>query len=172
MQVLIYGAQSSTRSVHADYQRSVPGQATPVTREPSARGNAVQESRRQNRHHSTAASSDDGDDNGFLSQNSDEKEGDQVLQSGRSSAAPAGQRTVSLSNLPDWVSFEQITEAVRGGALLHIFLRSREHIVNVSFVEEDSAQDFLNYAKSQGIYIGGKRVVSPPSGSCIQSKLI
>lgn len=170
--MLIYGAQSSTtRSVHADYQKPVPGQVTPVTQEPLATGDAVKESRHQNGQYNAAASSDDGDD-GFLSQGSDEKDDDQAPPSGRSSAAPAGQRTVSLRNLPDWVSFEQITEAVRGGALLHIYLRGRERIVNVSFVEEDSAQDFLNYAKSQGIYIGGKPVATPPSDSYIQSKLI
>lgn len=101
---------------------------------------------------------DDDDDGVALSHGSDDKE-DEEPDSGRSSAAaPSGQRTVVLRGLPDWVSHYQITEAIKGGALLHVYLRGREHMVNVSFVEESAAQEFLNYAKTYGIYIAGKRV--------------
>ncbi|RJE25586.1 hypothetical protein PHISCL_02053 [Aspergillus sclerotialis] len=101
---------------------------------------------------------DEDDDAGVvLSQDSHGKE-DEEPESGRSSAVPSGQRTVVLRGLPDWVSHQQITEAIRGGAILHLYLRGREHMANVSFVEESSAQEFLDYAKTHGIYIVGKRV--------------
>lgn len=103
---------------------------------------------------------DDEDDGVALSHGSGDKE-DEEPSSGRSSAAPSGQRTVLLRGLPDWVSHHQITEAIKGGALLHIYLRGREHLVNVSFVEESAAQEFLNYARTYGVYIAGKRVSLP-----------
>lgn len=104
---------------------------------------------------------DEDDDAGVvLSQDCDGKDAGEP-ESGRSSAVPSGRRTVLLRGLPDWVSHRQITEAIRGGALLHIYLRGREHMVNVSFVEESSAQEFLDYATTHGIYIVGKRVSSP-----------
>lgn len=99
---------------------------------------------------------EDDDDRDILS-DSDKDESP----SDRSSAVPAGQRTVLLRGLPEWATHQEIIEVIRGGALLHIYLRGREHIVNVSFVEGSSAQESFNYAKSHGIYVAGKRVSKP-----------
>ncbi|PWY84626.1 hypothetical protein BO94DRAFT_536204 [Aspergillus sclerotioniger CBS 115572] len=75
-----------------------------------------------------------------------------------SSPAPSAQRTVMIRNLPDRVTHREIVAAVRGGALLHIYLRAREHIASVSFVEESAARDFLLHTKTYGLYMAGKRV--------------
>lgn len=100
---------------------------------------------------------DEEEDTAF--QGNDEKdECDNSSKSGRSSAVHVGQRTVLLRGLPDRVTHHDITEAVRGGALLDIFLRAREHMASVSFVEESAAQEFLHYARQYGVYVAGKRV--------------
>ncbi|PKY01524.1 hypothetical protein P168DRAFT_292625 [Aspergillus campestris IBT 28561] len=74
-----------------------------------------------------------------------------------SSPSPADQRTVLLRGLPDKVTHKDIVDVMRGGALLHIYLRAREHSASVSFVEEPDAQEFLNHCKTYGLYVGGKR---------------
>lgn len=75
-----------------------------------------------------------------------------------SSPSPADQRTVLLRGLPDKVTHKDIVDVMRGGALLHIYLRAREHSASVSFVKETDAQEFLNHCKTYGLYVGGKRV--------------
>ncbi|EGD84357.1 uncharacterized protein TERG_00639 [Trichophyton rubrum CBS 118892] len=56
-------------------------------------------------------------------------------------------RTVSIKNVPDRATHRDITAAVRGGALVDVFLRSRDHMASVSFADTKAAQDFYNYAK-------------------------
>lgn len=75
------------------------------------------------------------------------------------------QRTILIKNLSDKVVHKDIVDLVRGGALLDIYVRTGEKMASVSFVEGSAAQNFLNYAKRNDIYIHGKRV-SPT----IQSK--
>ncbi|PWY73669.1 hypothetical protein BO70DRAFT_398892 [Aspergillus heteromorphus CBS 117.55] len=103
---------------------------------------------------------DDEDDEELLgSQSSDEKEDYQSsTRSTESSPAPGDHRTVMLRNLPDRVTHRDIVAVVRGGALLHIYLRARERIASVSFVEDAAARDFLHHAKTYGLYMAGKRV--------------
>ncbi|PLN79716.1 hypothetical protein BDW42DRAFT_186549 [Aspergillus taichungensis] len=74
-----------------------------------------------------------------------------------SSPSPADQRTVLLRGLPDKVTHKDIVDVMRGGALLHIYLRAREHSASVSFVEEADAQEFLNHCKTYGLYVCGRR---------------
>lgn len=76
----------------------------------------------------------------------------------QSSTTPSGQRTILIRNLPERVTHEDVTDAVRGGALLHIYLRARDRFANVSFVDECAAQDFLHHTKIHGLYVAGKRV--------------
>ncbi|RAL01586.1 RNA-binding protein [Aspergillus ibericus CBS 121593] len=83
---------------------------------------------------------------------------DESSRSAGSSPTPGAQRTVMIRNLPDRVTHRDIVEAVRGGALLHIYLRARERIASVSFVEEVAARDFLLHTKTYGLYMAGKRV--------------
>ena len=68
------------------------------------------------------------------------------------------QRTILIKNLSDKVIHKDIVDLVRGGALLDIYVRTGEKMASVSFVEGSAAQNFLNYAKRNDIYIHGKRV--------------
>ncbi|KKK17035.1 hypothetical protein P175DRAFT_0296936 [Aspergillus ochraceoroseus IBT 24754] len=68
------------------------------------------------------------------------------------------QRTVLIRGLPDRATHKDIAQAVRGGPLLHIYLRAREHSASVSFVDEAPAQEFLQHTKAHGLYVAGKRV--------------
>lgn len=102
---------------------------------------------------------DEEEDGVIISQNSDEKDDyDDSSRSGGSYTASTGQRTILIRNLPDRVFHQDIVDAVRGGALLHIYIRSRERTANVSFVEETAAQEFLQHTKTYGLYLAGKRV--------------
>ena len=108
--------------------------------------------------HETEGLDEDEDDDGVgLSQASAKEDSNE---SGRSSvlASVNGQRTVVLRGLPDWVTYQQIAAVVRGGSLLNIYLRGREHMVNLSFVEESAAQDFLEHVAAHGLRILGKQV--------------
>lgn len=100
------------------------------------------------------------EDGVVISPDSEEKdEYEESSKSGRSpSIALSGQRTVSMRNLPDRVTHEDVTDAVRGGALLHVYLRPRDHFADVSFVDESAAHDFLHYSRTYGLYVSGKRV--------------
>ncbi|KAL1968578.1 hypothetical protein VTN77DRAFT_1788 [Rasamsonia byssochlamydoides] len=97
------------------------------------------------------------DDNEYFF--SDGKEDDS--QPTESENAPPGQpeqRTVEIRGLPERVTHRDVTNAVRGGALLEIYLRPYDHSARVSFVEPSAAQEFLNHAKRRDVYIQGKRV--------------
>ena len=72
--------------------------------------------------------------------------------------ARAEQRTLVLKNLSERVTHKNIVDIIRGGALLDIYLRANERTASVSFVEGTAAQNFMNYAKRNDIYIHGKRV--------------
>lgn len=67
-------------------------------------------------------------------------------------------RTILLSNLPDGTTHAEITEVVRGGMLLDIYLRANDRNASVSFLEESAAQEFFRYVKRHDLYIRGKRV--------------
>ena len=68
------------------------------------------------------------------------------------------QRTVLIKNLSDRATHKDLVDVIRGGALLDIYLRTHDRIASVSFLEGAAAQDFVNYAKRNDIYIHGKRV--------------
>jgi hypothetical protein len=74
-------------------------------------------------------------------------------------------RTIQLCNLPDGTTHADITNVVRGGMLLDIYLRSNDRCAAVSFLEEEPAKSFFHHVKRNDLYIHGKRVGS----SCIQS---
>lgn len=67
-------------------------------------------------------------------------------------------RSVQLSNLAEAVTHADIVDAVRGGMLLDIYLRSNDRIAQVSFLEENDAKDFFHHSKRNDLYIRGKRV--------------
>ncbi|KAH1569708.1 hypothetical protein KXW61_002892 [Aspergillus fumigatus] len=101
---------------------------------------------------------DDPEDDGIVSPNSDEKDDFDESRSADSESSPAGQRTVFIRGLPDRATHQDVVDAVRGGALLHLYLRARDHAAYVSFVEPAAAAEFLQHAKTLGCHISGKRV--------------
>ncbi len=79
-------------------------------------------------------------------------------------------RTLVFKGLLDRTTHKDIVDVVSGGALLDIFLRPRERMASVSFVEGVAAQDFLTYAKRNDIYIHGKRVGCTQRAQGLQTK--
>ncbi|KAL2068390.1 hypothetical protein VTL71DRAFT_16488, partial [Oculimacula yallundae] len=67
-------------------------------------------------------------------------------------------RTILLSNLPDGTTHSEITDVVRGGMLLDIYVRVNDRNASVSFLEESAAQNFFRHVKRHDLYIRGKRV--------------
>ncbi|KAK7398490.1 hypothetical protein QQX98_012121 [Neonectria punicea] len=67
-------------------------------------------------------------------------------------------RTIHLSNLAEGVTHADITEAVRGGQILEVFLRQRDRTATVSFVYGEDAKAFYARARQADLYIRNKRV--------------
>jgi hypothetical protein len=65
------------------------------------------------------------------------------------------QRTILFTNLSDKTTHKDLTNLVRGGRLLDIYLRN-DRCATVSFVE--GAADFMAYAKRKDLYLHTKRV--------------
>lgn len=89
-----------------------------------------------------------------------EEKGDNesFLKGRQGSVAPSVQRTVLIRNIPERTTNEDVIAAVRGGALLHIYLRPRERVANVSFVDGSAARAFLQHTKVYGLHVAGKPV--------------
>ncbi|KAL2872471.1 RNA-binding protein [Aspergillus lucknowensis] len=101
----------------------------------------------------------DEDEGALTDSRSDER--DDYRESSRStesSSPQAEQRTVLIRGLPDRATHQDIVDAVKGGAILHIYLWARDHTASVSFVEELAAQNFLDHTKTYGLYVAEKRV--------------
>lgn len=110
-------------------------------------------------HQNFAAQLDDDDEEGALTDSrSDER--DEYGESSRStsSSPQSEQRTVMIRGLPDKVTHRDIVDAVKGGAILHIYLWNRDHTASISFVEEAAAQDFLDHSRAYGLHVAEKRV--------------
>lgn len=67
-------------------------------------------------------------------------------------------RSLILSGLADATTHADITEAVRGGQLLDVFLKPQDRTATVSFVESADAQAFLDHIHRHDLYIKQKRV--------------
>jgi hypothetical protein len=67
-------------------------------------------------------------------------------------------RTVLLSDLPEGTTHADVTDAVRGGLLLDIFLRPHDRCVAVSFLHAADARAFFNHVRKNDLYIRNKRV--------------
>lgn len=67
-------------------------------------------------------------------------------------------RTVLLKGIPERAIHRDIAAVVRGGALVDIFLRSRDRIASVSFANTKAAQRFFTYAKRNTLFIFDKPV--------------
>lgn len=67
-------------------------------------------------------------------------------------------RTVNLGNLDKATTHGDVTAVVVGGPLLDVFLRTHDRIASVSFVDDEDANSFYQYAKKNDLYLRGKRV--------------
>lgn len=70
-------------------------------------------------------------------------------------------RTVMLYSLSPMTTHEDVTNVVRGGLLLEIYIRKADHVALVSFLREEDATQFYEHARRQDMYIKGKRVGGP-----------
>lgn len=67
-------------------------------------------------------------------------------------------RSFQLCNLAEGTTHLDITEAIRGGQLLDIYLRSYERTATVSFVQATDARAFFDHVRRHDLYIRHKRV--------------
>ena len=72
--------------------------------------------------------------------------------------ARSEQRTITIKNLSDRATHQDIVDIIRGGPLLDVFLRPHDKMASVSFVEGAAAADFLHHVRRNDIYVHGKRV--------------
>lgn len=119
----------------------------------------------------------DGDDEGgeedALMTPAEEKCDNETFSKGRQgSVAPSVQRTVLIRNIPERTTNEDVIAAVRGGALLHLYLRPRERVANVSFVDESAARAFLQHTKAYGLHVAGKPVSHCPNPESVPLVLL
>ncbi|KAK4242397.1 hypothetical protein C8A03DRAFT_29327 [Achaetomium macrosporum] len=86
---------------------------------------------------------------------------------GTNYAKPLGQRpqferqcarTIQLCNLADGTTHADITDAVRGGMLLDIFVRTHERSAAISFLHSADAKRFYDHVRRHDLYIRNKRV--------------
>jgi hypothetical protein len=69
-------------------------------------------------------------------------------------------RSLELRNLPTHTTHLDLTNAIRGGALLEIYLRHTDHCARITFVSPASAHHFLARSKRVGFVVGNRRVPS------------
>ncbi|KAM0309483.1 hypothetical protein ACHAO8_008987 [Botrytis cinerea] len=67
-------------------------------------------------------------------------------------------RTVQLYNLPIETTHADVCDAVRGGMLLDMYLRTHDRAAIVSFAEQVQANEFFRHVKCNDLYIRSKRV--------------
>ena len=68
------------------------------------------------------------------------------------------QRSITVKNLSERTTHQDILNVIRGGAILDIYVRSAERCAIVSFIEGSAAQSFMNHVKRNDVYLQGKRV--------------
>lgn len=68
-------------------------------------------------------------------------------------------RSILLTNIHDATTLSDVVEAVRGGLLLDIYLRTNR-TVSISFLEAAHASEFFQHVKRNDLYIRGKKVCS------------
>ncbi|KAL4797150.1 hypothetical protein BDV19DRAFT_64692 [Aspergillus venezuelensis] len=107
---------------------------------------------------STSAGELDDDDDSLTDFHTDERDDYGESSRSTSSSPQTEQRTILIRGLPDKATHRDIVGAVKGGAILHIYVWARDKMASVSFVEESAAQEFLNHTRTYGLYVADKRV--------------
>ncbi|KAI0104925.1 hypothetical protein F4776DRAFT_647902 [Hypoxylon sp. NC0597] len=69
-----------------------------------------------------------------------------------------GQRTLMLMNVPLAATYLDVTSVIRGGVLADIFLRPANRTATVSFLNEESAKAFFEYAQKNDIFINNEEI--------------
>lgn len=154
--MILYGAPHSEHNAPAANENGRPGSAK---KHGAANGcSKPYIALSHEKHQNFAAELDDDDEGALTDSRSDER--DDYGESSRStlSSSQSEQRTVMVRGLPDKVAHRHIVDAVKGGAILHIYLWNRDHTASISFVEETAAQDFLDHSRAYGLYVAEKRV--------------
>ncbi|KAL4871900.1 hypothetical protein BDV12DRAFT_194039 [Aspergillus spectabilis] len=152
LDLILYGASQPTSDVfqHNNKEPARKQVSTNGFSKPPVRNSYV---------HGHSLSTELEDDEGALTDSRSDERDDYGDSSRSTSTSPqAEQRTILIRGLPDKATHRDLVEAVRGGAILHIYLWTRDHTASVSFVEESAAQDFLDHAKAYGFYVAEKRV--------------
>ncbi|KAH6627630.1 hypothetical protein F5144DRAFT_279734 [Chaetomium tenue] len=67
-------------------------------------------------------------------------------------------RTLQLSHLAEGTTHADIANAVRGGMLVDIFLRSHDRCATVSFLRSVDAKEFYDHVRRHDLYIRNKRI--------------
>lgn len=67
-------------------------------------------------------------------------------------------RSLMLTNLAEGTTHAEVTEAVRGGQLLEIYLRSHDRTASISFLNAADARAFFDHVRRHDLYIRQKRV--------------
>jgi len=67
-------------------------------------------------------------------------------------------RSVVFRGLSPFTTLADIVRVVRGGPVLNMFVRAKDRIAHVAFVDTFAAEKFLIQSKRSDIYVKGKRV--------------
>ncbi|RDW90718.1 RNA-binding protein [Aspergillus mulundensis] len=159
LDIILYGAPPSPSETHENGKGDVARNHVP-----QSNGNSKTFVAKPHQNHGSFATDldddgDDDDDEGALTDSHTGEKDDYGESSGSASSSPqAEQRTVLIRGLPDKATHRDIVDAVKGGAILHIYVWARDHTASVSFVEEYAAQEFLDYSRIYGLYVAEKRV--------------
>lgn len=73
-------------------------------------------------------------------------------------------RSLLFSGLSPLTTLLDLTNVIRGGAVLTIFMTTNNTVAHVNFVEAMSAHNFHQYCKREGIYVKNKLVSFTDSG--------
>ncbi|KAL4910466.1 hypothetical protein BDW74DRAFT_145155 [Aspergillus multicolor] len=157
LDIILYGAPPSP----SETQENGKGEII-RNQVPQLNGNSRAFAAKPHQNHGNFATDldDDSDDEeGALTDSHTDERDDYGESSGSTSSSPqAEQRTVLIRGLPDKATHRDIVDAVKGGAILHIYVWGRDHTASVSFVEEYAAQEFLDHSRTYGLYVAEKRV--------------
>lgn len=91
-------------------------------------------------------------------QNAQAQSQTQALAAARPSYERQCARSLLFCGLAEGTTHLDITEAIRGGQLLDIYMRGNERMAAVSFVRATDAQAFFDHVRRHDLYIRHKRV--------------
>lgn len=75
------------------------------------------------------------------------------LKTAVTSAENGVQRSITLTNLPDDITMKQVTDYIRGGTVVDIFLKEMDNSCTVSFLDEGASRAFFTATERYGLII-------------------